>query len=197
MVYHKPMIGMLTGTVLLQNQEVIVDVLGVGYQVAVTISTLAKLTNGETASLFIFTHVKEDALELFGFPELAEKRLFQLLLSVSGVGPRTALAITDLGATPITQAVQEANVSRFTAIPRVGKKLAQKIIIELKSKLGSLQELELGGVTDPNQQEVVAALLSLGFDEQQVYRVIKEIDSNLTVADQVKRAMKLLSQVLQ
>lgn len=188
------MIGMLTGVVILQNQEVIIDVSGVGYQVAVTSSTTAKLISGQTVTLHIFTHVKEDALELFGFPELAEKKLFQLLLSVSGVGPRTALAISDLGASTITQAVQEANVSRFSAVPRVGKKLAQKIIIELKSKLGSLQELELGGVTDPNQQEVVAALLSLGFEEQQVYRVIKEIDNSLGVAEQVKLAMKQLAQ---
>ncbi len=187
------MIGLLTGTVLLQNQELIIDVHGVGYQVAVTLSTLVRLTNGQTTTLYIFTHVKEDALELFGFPEMAEKRLFQLLLSVSGVGPRTALAITDLGATAITQAVQEANVSRFTAVPRVGKKLAQKIIIELKSKLGSLQELELGSISDPAQQEVVAALLSLGFDEQQVYRVVKEIDGTLTIAEQVKQAMKRIA----
>jgi len=187
------MIGMLTGVVILQNQEVILDVSGVGYQVAVTSSTISKLVNGQTVTLHIFTHVKEDALELFGFPELAEKKLFQLLLGVSGVGPRTALAISDLGAATITQAVQEANVARFSAIPRVGKKLAQKIIIELKSKLGSLQELELGGVTDPNQQEVVAALLSLGFEEQQIYRVVREIDASLGVAEQVKLAMKRLT----
>ena len=188
------MIGMLTGVVILQNQEVIIYVSGVGYQVAVTTSTTAKLINGQTVTLHIFTHVKEDALELFGFPELAEKKLFQLLLSVSGVGPRTALAISDLGASTITQAVQEANVSRFSTVPRVGKKLAQKIIIELKSKLGSLQELELGGVTDPNQQEVVAALLSLGFEEQQIYRVVREIDASLGVAEQAKLAMKQLAQ---
>lgn len=187
------MIGLLTGTVILQNQELILDVNGVGYQVAVTLSTLAKLTNNQATTLHIFTHVKEDALELFGFPELAEKKLFQLLLSVSGVGPRTALAISDLGASTITQAVQEANVARFSAVPRVGKKLAQKIIIELKSKLGSLQELELGGVTDPNQQEVVAALLSLGFEEQQIYRVVREINASLGIAEQVKQAMKTLS----
>lgn len=187
------MIGMLTGVVILQNQEVILDVSGVGYQVAVTSSTISKLVNGQTVKLHIFTHVKEDALELFGFPELAEKKLFQLLLGVSGVGPRTALAISDIGAATITQAVQEANVTRFSAVPRVGKKLAQKIIIELKSKLGSLQELELGGVTYPNQQEVVAALLSLGFEEQQIFRVVREIDASLGVAEQVKQAMKRLT----
>lgn len=184
------MIGLLTGIVILQNQELIIDVGGVGYQVAVTTSTLGKLISNQTTTLFIFTHVKEDVLELFGFLEYAEKRLFQLLLGVNGVGPRTALAISDLGATTITQAVQEANVSQFSAVPRVGKKLAQKIIIELKSKLGSLQELELGGVTDPNQQDVVTALLSLGFEEQQVYRVVREIDNKASIAEQVKQAMK-------
>ena len=189
------MIGLLTGTVVLLGQDVIIDVSGVGYQVAVSTTTQAKITNGQTATLFIYTHVKEDSLELFGFLDVADKRLFQLLLGVSGVGPRTALAISDLGASSIIAAVQEANVARFSAVPRVGKKLAQKIIIELKSKLGSLQELELGGVTDPAQQEVIAALLSLGFEEQQVYRVLKELDSTLSVADQVKQAMKLLAKL--
>ncbi len=187
------MIGLLTGIVILQNQELIIDVGGVGYQVAVTTSTLGKLISNQTTTLFIFTHVKEDVLELFGFLDFAEKRLFQLLLGVNGVGPRTALAISDLGATTITQAVQEANVSQFSTVPRVGKKLAQKIIIELKSKLGSLQELELGGVTDPSQQDVVSALLSLGFDEQQVYRVVREVDHRLSIAEQVKRAMRHLT----
>lgn len=187
------MIGLLTGTVVLLGQEVIIDVGGVGYQVAVSPTTQAKITNGQTATLFIYTHVKEDSLELFGFLDVADKRLFQLLLGVSGVGPRTALAISDLGASSIIAAVQEANVTRFSAVPRVGKKLAQKIIIELKSKLGSLQELELGGVTDPAQQEVLAALISLGFEEQSIYRVLKELDTTLSVADQVKRAMRQLA----
>ena len=189
------MIGLLTGTVVLLGQDVIIDVSGVGYQVAVSTTTQAKITNDQTATLFIYTHVKEDSLELFGFLDVADKRLFQLLLGVSGVGPRTALAISDLGASSIIAAVQEANVARFSAVPRVGKKLAQKIIIELKSKLGSLQELELGGVTDPAQQEVLAALISLGFEEQSIYRVLKELDSTLSVADQVKQAMKLLAKL--
>lgn len=187
------MIGKLTGVPEIADNDVIIDVHGVGYQVAVTPSTLARLNTETAVTLHIYTHVREDALELFGFFDRAEKRLFQLLLSVSGVGPRTALAITDLGASAIIAAVQEATVTRFTAVPRVGKKLAQKIIIELKSKLGSLQELELGGVTDPAQQEVVAALLSLGFEEQQVYRVVKEIDASLSVGEQVKTAMRQMA----
>ena len=168
------MIGFLAGTLKIVDDDVLIIINdGVGYLVNVGPTLLNKLANQQTTELYIHTHVKEDQLALFGFKTYKEKKLFQLLLNVSGVGPTTALNIADLGAERITQAVQEAQVTAFTAIPRVGKKLAQKIIIELKPKLGSLKELELGEVSGQTK-ELAEALLALGFDEQTAYQTARK-----------------------
>lgn len=185
------MIAQLTGKPIINNDQLILDVNGVGYGVLVGGKTLAKLQGQSFVTLSIYTHVREDAIELFGFLDAADKRLFELLLAVNGVGPRTALNISQLGAANITEAVQQANVSFFTKISRVGKKLAQKIIIDLKSKLGSLKELELGGITDPKQKDVVEALLALGFDEQEVYRKLEKLDLNQPIEKVIKQALKV------
>lgn len=185
------MIAQLTGQPIIRDSKLIVNVGGVGYGVLVSDQTLVKLQAEVEVTLSIFTHVRQDTLELFGFLEPADKRLFQLLLGVSGVGPRTALAISQCGAAAITQAVQEAQVSFFTKVPRVGKQLAQKIIIELKSKLGSLRELELGGITDPKQKEVIEALLALGFEEQDVYCRLEKLDISQPIEAIIKQALRL------
>jgi holliday junction DNA helicase RuvA len=184
------MIAQLTGKPIVKDTELIIDVAGVGYQVLVSDQTLAKMSDQPEVTLSIYTHVREDTLELFGFIDPTDKKLFQLLLGVSGVGPKTALVISNQGASSITQAVQEADVTFFTKVPRVGKKLAQKIIIDLKSKLGSLRELELGGVTDPKQKEVVEALLALGFEEQKVYQSLHQLDLDKDISQVVKDAIK-------
>ena len=137
------MIGYLKGTASFSGSELIVIVNGVGYQVHVGRPALSAITTSEEIEHHIHTHVREDALELYGFKTSEEKRLFLLLLNVSGVGPRTALAITERDPQSIISAVQQANSSFFSSIPRVGKKVAQKIIIDLKSKLGSLKDLDL------------------------------------------------------
>ena len=184
------MIAQLTGKPIVQNNQLIIDVAGVGYGVLVSAQTLAKVQGQTLVTLSIYTHVKEDVLELFGFLNPADKKLFELLLSVNGVGPKTALSISQFGATAITEAVQQANVRFFTQIPRVGKKVAQKIIIELKSKLGSLKELELGGITDPKQKEIIEALLALGFDEQEAYRKLEKLDIAQPIQTVIKQALK-------
>jgi len=185
------MIALLTGKPIFQNDnKLIIDVNGVGYAVFVTPHTLSKLQKQALVTLHTYTHVKEDALELFGFLDLADKKLFELLLSVNGVGPKTALNITQTGATAITEAVQQAHVGFFTKIPRVGKKVAQKIIIELKSKLGSLKELNLGTITDPKQREVLDALLALGFTEEEAYHKLEKLDVTQPIQTIIKQALK-------
>jgi len=185
----KAMIALLTGKPTLINNRLIIDVNGVGYLVAVTNSTVQKLANQSIATIYTYTHVREEALDLYGFLSPSDQNLFELLLSVNGVGPKTALAISESGATRIATAVQEADVAFFSSVPRVGKKQAQKIIIELKGKLGSIQELELGSLP-PEQQDVQDALLALGFEEQQILRLMKSVPANITTAEAVTWALK-------
>lgn len=186
------MIGFLRGVVISNQKQLILETNGVGYLLWVGESLLAKLNPGEPIELFVHTFVREDRLELFGFADLANKELFLLLLSISGVGPKTALAIADLGANRVAQAVQEAEIRVFQAIPRVGKRLAQKIIIELKPKLGDLKDLELGPLSGEKGQ-ALEALLALGFDETLARQALDSIDLEETdVAILVKLALRQL-----
>jgi len=132
------MIGFLSGIFKQDFPSVLILVNGVGYSVAMTEQTKATFTEGQTVELFIYTHVKEDQLELFGFLTSPEKKLFLLLLAISGVGPRSALNLLEKGTNPLITAVQTADVQFFKGFKRIGTKVAQKIIIELKSKLGSV-----------------------------------------------------------
>ncbi|MFH2118348.1 MAG: Holliday junction branch migration protein RuvA [Candidatus Paceibacterota bacterium] len=188
------MIGFLSGKVQKLANGVLIHVNGVGYRVEVGEGVARTLTDGESASLHIYTHVKEDALKLFGFASEQDLFLFELVLSVSGVGPKIALTIVDTGADRLVRAVQNAEVSFFSAIPRVGKKLAQKIIIELKSKLGGIKELELGPLSD-KEQDVLEGLRSLGFAESNIQQVISELDSTQPVEVMLRKAVKNLAKL--
>jgi Holliday junction DNA helicase RuvA len=189
------MIGFLSGEIGVIQDKILVKTGGVGYEVAVGTNTLAILAQVPTGELFIHTHVKEEALELYGFRTLEERSLFRLLLSVSGVGPKTALAIANTGADSLRSAVQTADVGFFTTVPRVGKKLAQKIIIELKSKLGSLTELQLDTPVGVDQ-DAAAALTALGFDEQTVLRQLHSLTNRTdddTAETLIKKVLKQLN----
>lgn len=186
------MIGQLTGKPLLRSDSLILDVHGVGYLLHVAEKTRATAASSETMTLVTYLHVTDSALELYGFEHQADLDLFELLLSVSGIGPKTAILITNQGAAAITQAVQQAQVTFFTQFPRVGKKLAQKIIIELTSKLGSLKELDLGPVSS-TQQAVSDALLALGFSEQDIQAALESTDiSELSIEQAVTKLLKKL-----
>jgi Holliday junction DNA helicase RuvA len=142
--------------------------------------------------LFIFTYVKEDRLELYGFETQEHLQLFELLLDVSGVGPKTALDIVDRDPERIVRAVQNAEVSFFKAVPRIGKKTAQKIILDLKSKLGSLRELSLGPRSD-KERDVYETLTALGYEESEIGEIITELHlEEVSVEQAVKQALKLL-----
>lgn len=187
------MIGYLIGKPLVQAQDLLLIVQGVGYRVKVGLEVLTKASQLSELELFIHTHVKEDTLDLYGFATLQERNMFELLLSVSGVGPRTALAIAELGSAQIVEAVQQADVEVFSHVPRVGKKVAQKIIIELKPKLGDLHDLHLGP-TSPVQSDVQEALTSLGFSDREIRQVSTDLDfTQSDTATLVKQAIKLLT----
>lgn len=188
------MIGYLEGIPKIIGKNLLIVNNGVGYQVEVTPTTLSSVSTQNQAELYIYTHVREDALELFGFLSPDEKTLFEALLSVSGVGPRSALALTGLGATQLIQAVQQADTTVLTQVPRVGKKLAQKIIIDLKSKLGSLKDIDLSPPT-PAKQELMQALEALGFSERQISDTLQQVEvETLPLEHSLKQSLKILGQ---
>jgi Holliday junction DNA helicase RuvA len=204
------MIGRLTGqATTTQTNQIILDVHGVGYLVNVPSRDLAKLNlvntelssvpkltthNSQLTTLFIHTHVKEESLDLYGFRNQPDLQLFKHLITVSGVGPKLALTIlSQHTADEITSAISKADTTFFQTITGIGKKNAQKIIVELKSKFGSLQELDLSDEEQQTHQDLIAALKSLGYNMPEIKPLLKQIPPEAkTTENQLKYALKEL-----
>ena len=171
-----------------------IDVNGVGYKVLVSESVYSKLSLGDKVKIFTYTHVREDALDLFGFLEAEDLGLFESLLTVSGVGPKTALSIFSFGGRKdIIEAIIKGDVSFFTSVPRLGTKNAQKIIIELKSKMGSSAELDLSGNDLLENAEVVQALKNFGFSVLEALKAVREVKKDgITTEERIRLALKNL-----
>jgi holliday junction DNA helicase RuvA len=182
------MIASVRGRVVARRLDsVVLDVNGVGYLVQTTRRALQKAQGGEV-SLDTYLHVREDALQLYGFAEPAERELFELFLSVSGVGPKVAIAILS-GSTPtdLRRAIALADETRFVAIPGIGKKTAQRIVLELKEKLGPV---DLG--SESPAQELVArdALVELGYSVPEAERALAAVDPELPPEERVRQASR-------
>ena len=189
------MIGSLKGTVeLLDNPYTIINVGGVGYRVLLYNSLFSEIKLNDQIKLYTYTHVKEDALDLFGFLSLEDLKLFENLISVSGVGPKTASGLFSHGSrNEIVEAIIKGNVDFFTNVPRLGKKNAQKIIIELKNKMGSFEDLDLSEEGQKINSEVIAALKGFGFSTREAIEASKGIkDQGETITDKIKLALKQL-----
>jgi Holliday junction DNA helicase RuvA len=189
------MIGVLNGKVeLLKRPFVIIDVNGVGYKVLVPETIYAKLSLGEALKIFTYTYVREDALDLFGFLEAEDLGLFESLLTVSGIGPKTALNIFSFGERKdIIEAIIKGDVTFFTSVPRLGTKNAQKIIIELKNKMGAGSDLDLSGKDLLENAEVVQALKNFGFSVSEAQKAVREIKQvGLTTEEKIRLALKNL-----
>lgn len=166
---------------------------GVGYKVYVPANIITDSKLNQPLSLFIHTHVKEDTLDLYGFTGSEDLALFELLLGVSGIGPKIAISIFGSGKLPkIKEAIVKGDVDFFTSVPRLGRKNAQKIIIELRPKLGSLGELDLtseGG----ESKEILDALKSFGFSALEAKEALKSIrDFEGSTSDKIRQALKYL-----
>jgi holliday junction DNA helicase RuvA len=163
---------------------VVLDVGGVGYLVAATPRVSARV--GQEATVETYLHVREDALQLYGFATADERELFELLLGVSGVGPKVALAIVS-GSTPaeLRRAIARDDTARFEAIPGIGRKTAQRVVLELKEKLG-------GSAATPAAGSVLArdALVELGWSVVDADRALAGVDESLPVEEQVRSALK-------
>jgi Holliday junction DNA helicase RuvA len=189
------MIGFLRGKIeLLQRPFVIIDVHGVGYKVLVPESVYSKLIKEKEVRVFTYTHVREDALDLFGFLEAEDLGLFESLLTVSGIGPKTALNIFSFGERKdIREAIIKGDVTFFTSVPRLGTKNAQKIIIELKNKMGAGQDLDLSGKDLLENAEVIQALKNFGFSVSEAQKAVREVKKDgISTEERIRLALKAL-----
>ncbi len=190
------MIGFLKGVIEERlDPYLLINVNGVGYKVLTSYTVLSNgALTGDRIKLFTHTHVREDVLELYGFGALEDLKMFELLIGVSGVGPKTAIGIFALGETSdIKKAVVTGDISFFTSVPRLGKKNAQKIIIELKSKLGSINDLDLSESATQEYSEVVSALKAFGFSSKEANEAVRQIKGQgKTTEDKVRLALKYL-----
>jgi Holliday junction DNA helicase RuvA len=189
------MIGRLSGLLLDKNPaQLIVDCNGVGYEVSVPMSTFYHLpSTGERVTLLTHMVVREDAQLLYGFGTTQERELFRELIKISGIGARTALAIlSGMSVNDLAQAVTMQEVSRLTRIPGIGKKTAERLLLELKGKLGA----ELGtapGTDSESGNDILSALLALGYSEKEALLAIKQVPAGSSVSDGIRLALKALS----
>jgi Holliday junction DNA helicase RuvA len=172
------MIGSLTGTVttlLIDKSSIILTVQGVGYLVYTPSQTLASIRTGAELSLYTHLAVRETALDLYGFTTLDEKHFFEILIGISGVGPKSALSILSLADVPtLHNAIAENNTDYLTKVSGIGKKLAQKIVLELKDKIGTV---ELTGTqSHSDDASVIEALEAMGYKQAEAREVVKQLD---------------------
>jgi Holliday junction DNA helicase RuvA len=203
------MIAHLSGTLLAKHAtSVVVDVGGVGYEVTIPVTTFYDLGEaGTNVRLQIYTHVREEALQLFGFRSLRERELFTLLISVSGIGPKSAVAmLSGMSADEIVTAIRQSNYARITSIPGVGRKTAERLVIELRDKMAALsgpalEQEAAGGATaaqseDALREDTLAALLQLGFPQPAAEKAITgamQEGGDLSVETLLRRSLRQLS----
>src|SRR4030095_10235732 len=191
------MIGRLSGVLLEKNPpQLLLDVQGVGYEVDVPMSTFYNLpATGERVTLFTHLVVREDAHLLYGFGSESERRALRQLLQISGVGARTALSVlSGLSVTELAQAVTLQESGRLTKIPGIGKKTAERLLLELKDKLGADVTTSVGvHRTPPPSSDVLHALIALGYSDKEAVAAIKQLPEGVAVADGIRQALKLLA----
>ncbi len=191
------MIGRLTGILVEKNPpQLLLDVQGVAYEVDVPMSTFYNLpATGERVVLFTHLVVREDAHLLFGFGSEAERRAFRQLVKISGIGARTALAVlSGLSVAELAQAVATQDTGRLTKIPGIGKKTAERLLLELKDKLGAELTSAVGvHRAAPVMSDVLNALVSLGYSDKEAVAAVKKLPDGLAVGDAIRQALKLLA----
>ena len=192
------MIGKLTGTLLEKNPpEVVVDCAGVGYEVQVPMGTFYNLPAvGERVSLLTHFIVREDAQLLYGFGSAPERATFRELIKVAGVGPRTALGIlSGMGVADLAQAITLQEAGRLVKVPGIGKKTAERLLLELKGKLGA----DMGAhsaraqVTSQAQADILQALLALGYNDKEAATALKALPQDVGVSEGIRLALKALA----
>jgi Holliday junction DNA helicase RuvA len=181
------MIGFLSGTVKSKAKDtVLLLVNGVGYLINVVPNSLP------VEEYYIHSHIREDCFDLYGFSNPEDLSVFRMLLGVSGVGPKTAMLVMERGANAIRNAITKADTGFFTLIPRLGTKNAQKIIIELKNKIGGGVDLDLSSDTN----EILDSLISMGYKRTEAAEALKNLPLDIPIEEKLKLALKSLAKKL-
>jgi Holliday junction DNA helicase RuvA len=191
------MIASLEGIIdAVSKDSLIVNVNGIGFRVTVTTSVLSEMgITGREVKLYTHFHVREDDMSLFGFGSLDELKLFETLISVSGLGPKTGMAmLSAMSADQVAMAIASGSVEILTTIPGIGKKTADRLILELKDKVGGVMISSPAGKAAQENADVVSALVSLGYSVQETTRAVNALPSGkkLTLENKVKLALQYL-----
>lgn len=191
------MIGRVSGRLLTkQPPQITVDVNGIGYEIDVPMSTLYQLpATGAEVTLYTQLIVREDAHLLYGFATEAERALFRQLIKISGIGARTALSVlSGLSVAELREAVRGQDIARMTKIPGIGKKTAERLLLELRDRLDfKAGDPTAGGVAAPGTGDIVNALSALGYNDREVNWAVEKLPSGLSVTEGIRQALKLLS----
>lgn len=189
------MLSHIKGVLEIKTEKyVVIDVAGVGFKVFVSPATAEKLPSlGQNIVVHTHLYVREDALELYGFLTQEELKFFELLLTISGVGPRVALGVLSIAPVKtLTSAIAKGEAEFLTKVSGIGTKIAQKIILELKDKIGKLG-FEIGEATELKDHEVIEALVGLGYSQSQVRSAVRQIPKEIHgVEKRVREALKIL-----
>lgn len=191
------MIGRLTGRLLVkQPPQITVDVQGVGYEIDVPMSTLYQLpATGADVTLYTQLIVREDAHLLYGFATEAERALFRQLIKISGIGARTALSVlSGLSVAELREAVRGQDISRMTKIPGIGKKTAERLLLELRDRLDIKAGEQAAGMTGvAGAGDIINALGALGYNDREVSWAVGQLQAGVSVTEGIRQALKLLS----
>ena len=190
------MIGRIAGKLLEKHPpQIVVDVHGVGYELFVPMSTFYQLpATGAEVSLFTHLVVREDAHQLFGFASEPERHAFRQLLRISGIGARTALSVlSGLSVADLREAIAAQDSGRLVKVPGIGKKTAERLLLELRDKLDGLASAPATAKVDGQHSDITNALQALGYNDREASWAVKQLSPGLSVADGIKQALRLLS----
>lgn len=192
------MIGFLTGKIISSKPtQIIIDVNGVGYIVNISITTFEKISSAKIASLYIHTHVREDQITLFGFYSEAEKEMFEALISVSGIGPKSAQTIlSGISVDELSEAIQSANISRLVSIPGIGRKTAERLLVELKTKVENIIVNEPFIKESNIRAEAISALTTLGYNLKIAEKIVRDIllsEPSINLEEVIRKALSVLN----
>lgn len=191
------MIGRIQGKLLEKNPpQILVDVHGIGYEIDVPMSTFYNLPDiGAEVTLLTHFVVREDAQLLYGFLSASERNAFRLLIKISGIGARTALSIlSGMSVEALAQAISMQDSAMLTRVPGIGKKTAERLVLELKGKIGAdLSGVALGNTPNDARSDVVSALIALGYSEREALAAAKRLPEDISVSDGIREALKSMT----